>query len=290
MDKKVGVLFVHGLGAATEDFAHDTIHELRERIAGRGLNRDEIAWQSVYWHPLLSEKENRLWVDLAAQNDLNWAKLRKFFINAFGTVSAYGSAVDRPGSLYQAIHGMVNESLKGLREKLGDQDKPLLVIAHSFGSVIMSDYIWDRQTGRDQARLGTNPFERMETLSGMVTLGSSIPLSTVTCDKIAAIEFPPPGLPAALMSKAKWLNLYDSDDVLGWPLRQLSESYAKVVSEDIEVSVGNILTSWNPTNHSAYWTDDSVIKPILYLLSTLLEATHAKPVPEVNESYMGYPD
>ena len=290
MNKRVGVLFVHGLGAVPEDFAHDSIQELRERVAGRGLNRDEIAWQSVYWHPLLSEKENRLWVDLSAQNDLNWAKLRKFFINAFGTVTSYRSSGDRPGSMYQAIHGMVNESLKELREKLGGQDKPLLVIAHSFGSVIISDYIWDRQRGRDQARFGTSAFERMETLSGMVTLGSNIPLFTVDSDRIAAIDFPPPGLPAALEKKAKWLNLYDSDDVLGWPLRDLSESYAKVVSEDIEVSVGNILTSWNPTNHAAYWTDDSVIKPTLYLLSSVLEATHVKPLPEVNESNLGYPD
>ena len=31
MHKKVGVLFVHGMGAVTDDFAHDAIQELRER-------------------------------------------------------------------------------------------------------------------------------------------------------------------------------------------------------------------------------------------------------------------
>ena len=149
MNKKVGVLLVHGMGAITDDFAHDTIQELRERISGRGLNREDIAWQSVYWAPTLSAQESRLWVDLSAEHDLNWAKLRK---------------------------------------------------------------------------------------------------------------------------KAKWLNLFDADDVLGWPLKQLSLSYSDAVSEDIEVSVGNILTSWNPANHAAYWTDDTVIKPVAYLISSLLES------------------
>lgn len=290
MDKKVGVLFVHGMGAVAEDFAHDTIEELRERIAGRGLNRDEIAWQSVYWHPLLSSKENRLWVDLSAQNDLNWGKLRKFFINAFGAVSAYQSTGDPAESLYYRIHATVRDSLRELREKLGGHDKPLLVVAHSLGSVIISDYIWDRQKRKQEASFGSTPFERMETLSGMITLGSCIPLFTVACDRIAAIDFPSPFLTEVQKRRAKWLNLYDSDDVLGWPLKQLSPSYGAAVSEDIEVSVGNILTSWNPTNHAAYWTDDSVIKPTLYLLGSLLETAHIKPLPEVVESNIGYPD
>jgi len=280
MNKKVGVLLVQGMGTVTDDFAHDTIQELRERIAGRGLNRDEIAWQSVYWNSLLSARENRMWVDLAAQNDLNWAKLRKFFLNAFGTVTAYHSASDRPDSLYQQIHGIVRDSLRELRAKLGNEDKPLLVIAHSLGSVVMSNYIWDRQQGRDEASYGGSPFERMETLSGMITLGSNIPLFTLACDPISSIQFPPPTLPEPLKKKAKWLNLYDSDDVLGWPLKSLSQSYSQAVSEDIEVTVGNILTSWNPANHSAYWAADSVIKPAVYLLSSILEACHS-PV-EVN--------
>lgn len=273
MIKKIGVLMVQGMGPVTDDFAHDTIQELRERIAGRGLNREEIAWQSVYWSSLLSARENRMWVDLAAQNDLNWAKLRKYFINAFGTVAAYSSA-ERPDGLYRKIHGLVHDSLMELRAKLGNEDKPLLIIAHSLGSFVISNYIWDRQRGRDEAAFGGSAFERMETVSGIITLGSNIPLFTMACDPVTSIQFPPPTLPEPLKKKAKWLNLYDSDDVLGWPLKALSPSYSQAVSEDIEVSVGNILTSWNPANHSAYWTDENVIKPTVYLLSSLLEACH----------------
>ena len=272
MNKKVGVLLVHGMGAVADDFAHDTIQELRERISGRGLNREEIAWQSVYWNPVLSARESQLWVDLAADHDLNWAKLRKFFINAFGTVTAYRTAGDRCDDIYDRIHGTIQDSLRELRAKLGGKDKPLFVIAHSLGSVMVSDYIWDRQRGRNEERFEGSAFERMETLCGLVTLGSNIPLFTLACDPVTSIEFPPPSLPDELKKRAKWLNMYDSDDVLGWPLKPLSQSYGEAVAEDIEVSVGNILTSWNPANHAAYWTDDSVIKPASYLLATILEA------------------
>ncbi|UPU34560.1 hypothetical protein M1B72_14015 [Geomonas paludis] len=277
MNKKVGVLLVHGMGTLADDFAHDMVYELRERISGRGLNRDEIAWQGVYWAPLMSAREHQIWVDLAANNDLNWAKLRKFFLNAFGTMSSYHASGNRPDSLYHRIHGVVHQGLQQLRAKLGDQDKPLIIVAHSVGSVFMSNYIWDRQKGYDQERYGNTPFERMETMTGLVTLGSNIPLFCVDKENLSCIEFPPPTLTEPLRKKAKWLNLYDSDDVLGWPLKPLSPSYSATVSEDIEVSVGNILTSWNPANHSAYWSDETVIKPMVYLLSTILEATHAPP-------------
>ena len=270
MDKKVGVLLVHGLGAVADDFAHDTIQELREKVSGRGLNREEIAWESVYWAPLLSERENRLWVDLSADYDLNWAKLRKFFINAFGSSNAYHSTSGRRGEFYQQLHDLVHHSLKELRTKLGG-DRPLIVIAHSLGSEIISNYIWDRQSGKEVERYGATAFERMETLAGLVTLGSSIPLATVACQEIASIKFPPPQLPEKLARRAKWLNFYDSDDVLGWPLKPLSASYSEAVTEDIEVSVGNILNSWNPANHLGYWTDASVMKPVGYLVASILE-------------------
>ncbi|MCM0084279.1 hypothetical protein L4X63_22090 [Geomonas sp. Red32] len=272
MYKKVGVLLVHGMGTTMDDFAHDPIHELRERISGRGLKCEDLAWESVYWAPLLSARENQLWVDLSADHDLNWAKLRKFFINAFGNITAYQTAHDRPDSIYYRIHDQVHAALVALYEKLGGEDRPLVVIAHSLGSVIMSNYIWDRQKGKDVDRYGASPFERMETLAGLVTLGTNIPFFTMTESPVVSIEFPPNTLPEKVRRRAKWLNLYDSDDVLGWPLKPLSPSYADAVSEDIEVSVGNILTAWNPANHAAYWTDDEVIKPAAYLIGSIFEA------------------
>lgn len=271
MNKKLGVLFIHGMGSTMDDYAHDAIQELRNRISGRGLNREDVAWESVFWAPVLSPREKQLWVDLSAENDLNWAKLRKFFINGFGNTTAYQQVQDRRNDVYGRIHGLIHDALRELRGRLGAADKPLVVIAHSLGSVMVTDYIWDRQKGRDVERFGATPFERMETLAGLITLGSNIPLFTLAHDPVTCIEFPPQGLPQNLKKRAKWLNFYDSDDVLAWPLKPLSTNYSETITEDIEVSVGNILTSWNPANHAAYWSDDGVMKPAAYLITSILE-------------------
>lgn len=61
----------------------------------------------------------------------------------------------------------------------------------------------------------------------------------------------------------KWYNLYDKDDVLGWPLKSLSPSYEELV-EDIQINVGRgllskLFKSWNPLSHGQYWQDKNVI-------------------------------
>jgi len=271
MNKKIGVLMVHGMGETQDDYAHDSIQELRNRLSGRGFDRDDVAWEAVYWAPVLSPRENQLWVDLSTENDLNWVKLRKFFINGFGNTTAYQQIQDRRNDVYGRIHYLVHQALLSLREKLGGKDRPLVVMAHSLGSVIVSDYIWDRQQGKDVERYGGTSFERMETLAGLVTMGTSIPLFTLAHDPVACIQFPPAGLPQQLRRRAKWLNFYDSDDVLSWPLKPLTMNYSETVSEDIEVSVGNLLAAWNPANHAGYWTDEGVLKPSAYLIASLLE-------------------
>ena len=159
---------------------------------------------------------------------------------------------------------------------VGDVDAPLVVVAHSLGSVIASDYVWDAQhpeTGRAQ---GANPFERMETLAGLVTFGSTLPLFTLALPRVVAIAPPrtSPGLPDAVRAVARWDNYYDPDDVLGWPLQPLSEGYRLLV-EDRAINAGRgvfdlIVRSWNPLSHEIYWRDAEVIKAIAQMLTQLM--------------------
>jgi hypothetical protein len=48
----------------------------------------------------------------------------------------------------------------------------------------------------------------METLAGLVTFESTIPLFTLALDDILSIAFPPPTLPAHLRGHAKWFNFF----------------------------------------------------------------------------------
>jgi hypothetical protein len=152
-----------------------------------------------------------------------------------------------------------------------------VVIAHSLGAYIISNYIWDRQN-KDPEGYGTTDFEAMKTLAGIVTFGCNIPLFMLAFDEIQCIAFPPSGLsdfflganPQDVASAARWLNFYDPDDVLGYPLANLSPSYEDSVIEDIAINAGGILYSWNPLSHSHYWTDNNMTKPVAEMLSGLL--------------------
>lgn len=258
MSPEVGVLIVHGMGSQQEDYAKGLIAELTDRL---GADAEKVCFEPVWWAPVLSGREQEVWNRLSAEYDLDWVKLRRFFLNAFGDAAAYRCIPGQFDSTYYQIHDLVHKGLASLGGKLGD-GKPLIVLAHSLGSVIISNYIWDRQHGTDAARYGATAFERMETLAGLVTFGSNIPLFVLACDPVECITFPPATLPDEIKAKARWLNFFDPDDILGWPLKELSDSYRNTVSADLEINVGGILTAWNPASHSGYWTDHDFTGPV----------------------------
>lgn len=80
-----------------------------------------------------------------------------------------------------------------------------------------------------------------------------------------------------------WINYFDYDDVLGWPLGPLGaafdtnnngahgRSYADVAT-DIQVNandglLGAFTSSWNPLSHTQYWSDDAVLDAIARALT-----------------------
>ena len=131
-----------------------------------------------------------------------------------------------------------------------------------FSGHIMSNYVWDIQQNPNQ-RL--SDFENMKHLAGLVTFGCNIPLFTFAHTNPQPIAFPGDNLSATQKGNAKWLNFYDEDDVLGYPLRQISDGYKGLV-KDKHVNSGGLLTSWNPLSHNGYWTDNDVTKPAANLI------------------------
>jgi hypothetical protein len=111
-------------------------------------------------------------------------------------------------------------------------------------------------------RSGINgtPLEQGETLSLFYTMGSPIALWSLRYPSFGEpIRFPTrtlavhhPGL------QPRWVNFYDPDDVIGYPLKPLNARYRAAVSEDRPVNVGSWLTKWNPLSHVGYWNDGKV--------------------------------
>ena len=279
MPSKLDVLVLHGMGSQGPAFGDPVIAALERRISRFGADPAEVAWKPVHWAPVLQPKEDRLWQALSQPHRLDWAWLRKFVISNFGDAIAYLQRVPAQSpDVYNQIHRKVHQELVALRVDLGNLDRPLVVMAHSLGSVIMSNYIWDEQHGQGA---GGTALERMETLAGLFTFGANIALVSLAYDPILSITFPsatlpgyfPGASPADVLAVAQWLNFYDRDDVLGYPLKPLSPSYSAAVTEDREIreiNVGNLLKSWNPASHGAYWTDRDFIRPVARAIADLL--------------------
>lgn len=275
---RTGVLVVHGIGEQSEQaFAIPFIAELRRRLAERGVAAGEVAFGRGYWADLLNDRERRLLAQMAAGGPLRYQALRGFVVNALSDAVAYRRGTADRRNLYYDVHARLLAAVRALRARLDDGAAPLVVVAHSLGSVIASDFIWDAQHpergyGVAAEAEGDSDFERMRTLAGLITFGSPIPLFTLALPKVLAIAPPraSPALAPAIRAVARWENYYDADDVLGWPLRTLEPgaalgtgewAYADAVDADHAINVGGALDAWNPLSHVAYWEDRDLLEP-----------------------------
>ena len=266
MSTDLAVLVIHGMGAQKRNFADEMIEELNDRIYDLDKDPKRIEWKSIYWANILEGRQQQYLKKAKKENDLDYIPLREFMISAFGDASAYQKVKSTENTTYEMIHNRVRRDIKDLyEERLKSESKPLLIIAHSLGGHIMSNYIWDMQHSKDP---NLSSFEHMENLAGIITFGCNIPLFSFAYEKVEPIEFPPKTLSEDLYDKARWLNYYDPDDVLGYPLKSINQAYNKTVDKDIPINVGGIFSSWNPLAHSEYWTDNDFTKPVARFIAS----------------------
>jgi hypothetical protein len=258
------------MGAQDASFADEFLRDVRARVEARGVPASALEVTSIWWGDLFQIDEDDLWRRMTRAHRLDWAWLRKFVMGVLADAVAYRRPNPGQYDHYQAIHERVHERLAELGARAGSTT-PLVVAAHSLGSVIFSDHVWDEQSGRGPGR---DAFTRCETLAGLITFGSNIPLFTLGLEQVRPIVFPPPAdaLTPAVRAAARWMNYFDRDDVLGYPLREISAAYAATVREDVSIGVGSLLSSWNPASHTAYWTDAGFVDRVA---AQVAEIAHA---------------
>lgn len=307
---QLAVLFVHGVGIRRADYARTAISALRKEFAKSTNDQaanDDLIIESAYWAPAVMEREDRLlagafpdraggWfsglnnlthrisngsslamVPMALSGivrhvpglpRIHWPTLRWAVSNFVGDIVAY-QVTPSSRVVYDAVHACVDEALAALAVRA--PEAPLIVVAHSLGSVIAADHFYDLHKGR---RHKATPLERGETLTSFYTLGSPIALWMERFgDFSRPVEIPgktsdDPVIAAA----AEWINFYDADDVLAFPLKGLSADYDKAVDEDRSVSVGAFPLGMSPVSHVAYWNDKAVLRPIANSLAWLWNA------------------
>ncbi|MBE2266835.1 MAG: chemotaxis protein [Anaerolinea sp.] len=266
MTQKLAVAVIHGMGNQTEDFADAMITQINELCMP--VTAHDVVIRPVHWTRVLQQEERTLWQRMQASGaDLKLPLARRFLIDFLADIIAY-QVTPHDSMVYDAVHTVLAETLRSLAEEAGER-APLCIIAHSLGSVIVSNYLYDLQhphliPARAQAVMQPTPLEQGDTLALLYMMGSPLALWSLRYrDFGTPIAFPPPAVhdyyPAVV---PQWVNFYDPDDVAAFPLQALNTAYASVVTQDTRVQVGGVIEGKTPLAHLAYWTDEDVIRPI----------------------------
>jgi hypothetical protein len=201
--------------------------------------------------------------------EVHWPTARWVLAHFMGDAIAY-QVTPSSRELYDRLHRAYADALAVLARKAGG-DAPLCVIAHSFGTIVSSDFFYDRETERRTGRVlppfrarARTPLERGETLAWLWTMGSPMALWSLrypSATLSAPIAVPAPELAGREELRGGWRNLVDDDDLAAWPLQPLGPEYARAV-EDVRVRVSAPPVQWTPLVHPFYWSDRAVMRPI----------------------------
>src|SRR5258708_5822091 len=149
MPIKAAVLVVHGIGSQSETEFRSEVQDMVDQVQGHfdstKADPGDLTWLPAYWGDILQPHEDDLWTSLSAKNDMDYGDLRKFIIANLGDATAYQREPGPDPDIYCLIHERIGKNIAELRMQAGGVDAPLIVLAHSLGSYIMSNYIWDQQ-------------------------------------------------------------------------------------------------------------------------------------------------
>jgi len=277
MAKAVAIVAVHGMGDTEKGFDEKLKSQVRQRLGEKQWAR--VSWNKAFYQPVLQKNQKRVMDATLRMADVDWIKLRRFVLYGFSDAAGMESRPYARNSVYQKIQDVVLSTLGRACGALEDPGCPVVIVAHSLGCQVISNYIWDAQRGSCGAGVfrgdirspigKTSPrdkFRRLKTLRFLFTSGCNIPIFIAGRpeNKIK------PVIVNARGWKFRWQNYYDPDDVLGWPLHPINAAYRAAVAIDQPINVGGPLNSWTPMSHSAYWTDGDFLDPLEQGIRTLL--------------------
>ncbi|HKU12934.1 MAG TPA: hypothetical protein VJQ52_00990 [Steroidobacteraceae bacterium] len=278
MTKSIALLIVHGMGDTAPDFHEELVAPLRGRLQ-QAWNR--IAWRPVYYAPILQRNERAIFERMRPL--VRWETLRELMLFGFSDAASLEHKKELALSPYWQTQRLILDRLDELFDELGGVAAPVAIVAQSLGGQLMSNYIWDAQQTRAYAGIWSAPlddgvpadsprdrFRRMRSLQRLMTTGCNIPVFVAGHSTIEPIDR------SKLCAGFRWINQFDPDDVLGWPLAQLSAAYAALV-EDVSVNArGNTLLghikAFSPYSHTQYWSTGTVLDRIAEVLRGMIES------------------
>ena len=281
---QVALIAVHGMGETLPDYADGLMTGLRTRL---GALAGQVVMRPVYYQGILHDNQRLVWDRTSATGQVRYAALRKFVLYGLGDAAGLENRKEDPGSVYEQAQGEIATTL--LAAHAVQPGMPVVFVAQSLGGQVLSSYLYDAQKAAAGKPVGAGIWRDIgawagvtlgraltaselafiggTTCAGLVTTGCNIPIFVAAHQEMHII---PIASPTPLF---KWINFYDPDDVLGWPLQPLSSGYRALV-EDRVINAGRgvgdlLLRSWNPLAHNTYWDDGVVLDAITAMLRRL---------------------
>lgn len=264
--KEVALITLHGMGKIKPSYFSDLEDGLKKQL---GSDWSKISFQNVQYAPILQEPQDELWKDIVTtpENDIDSTKLRQFFLFGFGDAGSLEYSAHNNAVKYIQVQKEIQTALMhAYLDFEKDKTKPVVIIAQSLGCQVISNYLWDAEHDKyifsdtDNIDQDEHEFLKLKSLRNLVTTGCNIPLFISGIEKRVCFAKP--------NDQFRWDNYYDPDDVLGWPLRQLGDTFSIV--NDHDINAGGLFTSWTPFSHGKYWSDKDVIRPLANTLMNLL--------------------
>ncbi len=281
--KKIAVAVIPGVGKRDQrEYEKEAILPLQEQLS-RHVQGDVVI-ELINWTHILEERQNKLRSRFdESDRDVDFGKLRHFFVSLITDIIVYQPDGEE-SSVYQKIHKVMAQGLQKLSQSAGE-DAPLVIVSHSLGAVIASNYMRELQNASAQnnkvtthtSQSPSTPLEKGETFAQFYTFGTFLPLYSVRHETFTdPVQVPSPQFQKRIqddnvsLTTSPWINFYDRDDIFSLPLGFINDAYQQMV-DDREVSVGGWLKSWNPLSHLEYWGDQSVLDPIVEGITALYD-------------------
>lgn len=284
------IVVIHGIGDKCDGFSGWLQGKIKSEFANTVLRissskppEDAIHFCEALWYRVTQEDQDLLWDTLfplmktrsiskteLAKSPMSLLRrlkymtfFRKLVVNFQGDIIAY---IESPGAnKYRLIHDKIYQAFeacaKDIFEAAVTPQSPVLltVVGHSLGAVIASDILYDALAKR------TRWWPPQLRLANMMSLGSPLALyklrhgsETDSFTKTITMQDP----------NGRWINFYDPQDIVGYPIKELNEAYRNAVFHDKEINVGQWWNPWHfilqstPFNHNLYLKDRIVAKAI----------------------------
>jgi hypothetical protein len=277
--KKLAVLVIHGMGTQERAEADPQTglyfsHKLYSRLAqvwDEHRLSEEVAWKEVRWASVFNDAsgQNRqtLYLDKLAERLPSWGLtwlLRGLVMQRFADAAAYyPTPPQATQSTYARVHDIIDTAMAELEQQV-TEDAQLVVLAHSLGAHIMSNYIYDVTQKQNDPRTRPDGFQSFQRLKHFVTFGANIPVFTFSLRSVQPIRFPAAEADAA-QPEGWWRNYYSRFDPLGYPLEPVPGYAGPVERGEIfeeRVDVGSLLSRFTPVSHNAYWSAPQMARRI----------------------------